>query len=331
MPWVVLEQVWCSRRRFARFFHEPEGGWAFGAVSFRVLSAPMFDVFAPEDVSRRIVDAIRAAPARRAAEFATYERPAYEASGAYSAELLDQMTPPPNEPLRDASFRSPVLLVGADREGYWLLGDVVTFDVVLESLVRRRDIPIDRGLALLILLTCHGKPSDITCETQPDGSYTVHRGYVDSAFTQPFHPKRFQQIVAALLARCAGEAPDAWRAALNQLLVTNVPRAIASLRRRPPRTGHSLLSVARSRLAESVSDELSLSRTRVPRVPWWKAIDQLTDAERRRLSRALSPAERAVVRAVRRGERLPSHPSTARVHLGNAKAKHNKLLRNAPS
>ena len=63
MPWVVLEQVWCSRRRFAQFFDEPEGGWAFGAVSFRVLSAPMFDVFASADVTRRIVDAIRAYPA----------------------------------------------------------------------------------------------------------------------------------------------------------------------------------------------------------------------------------------------------------------------------
>ena len=100
-----------SPRRSERF-PQTLTGIQFGRVSLRVLHAPMFDRFAPEATKKRILDAIREFPAKRAADFAQFERPMYLANG-YSPELLEQMTPRADEPLTDRRFRSPILLVAA--------------------------------------------------------------------------------------------------------------------------------------------------------------------------------------------------------------------------
>jgi hypothetical protein len=328
MPWVVLEQVWRSSPRAERSFRERPGGFAFGGVFLRVLDGPMFDVFAPDPIARGIIDAIRAYPARRTADFEHVERPMYEVNG-YPPQLLDQMAPRPNDPLHDQSFRSPLLLVMAEpgTERYALLGAATTFDAVLQSLVAHGEIKIDQAMALMILLTCHGKPGDIRVETRTDGSSVLHRGDLDSAFTQPFHRDRFTQVRAALRVRCADDARDARRAELNRLLAAHLPRVIASLRRRPPRADKMLHAVARSRLAEVVSDTLGLLRTRATRIPWWTTLADWPARERRGFFRSLTPAQRAAVRVARRRKRLPKGTSTLRVHLSRAKIRFDKALR----
>ena len=52
----------------------------------------------------------------------------------------------------------------------------------------------------------------------------------------------------------------------------------------------------------------------------------MPDRQRRRFYQSLTPAERAAVRAVRRGSQLPSITSTARVHLSRAKVIFDKQL-----
>ncbi len=327
LPWVVVEQVWRSPRRVERVLRETQRGWGFGLVAFRVLDAPMFDIFAPNPVARGIVDAMRAYPASRAAQFEAVERPSYEANG-YPAALLKQMAPRPNEPLNDQNFRSPVLLVRPETgtAEYALLGAATTFDVVLESLVAHGEIKIDQAVALMILLTCHGEPGAVRTETRDDGTVVLHRADRETAFTQPFHRKRFNQIQAALRGRCADASLDARRSELNRLLATHVPCVIASLRRHPPRTGKVLHSVARSRLAEVVSKTLGLPRQRATRIPWWRTLDDWPERERRGFFRFLSTAQRIAVHGVRRGKRPSNGPSTPRVHLSRAKAKFDKAL-----
>jgi hypothetical protein len=327
MPWVVVQRVWRSRNRAEQFFRQNPGGFAFGLVSYRVLHAPMFDVFAPDPIARGIVDAIREYPARRAAQFAALERPRYAANG-YPAALLEQMAPRPSEPLNDQSFRSPLLLVTAEMGSnrYTLHGAATTFDAVLESLVAHGEVKVDQAVALMILLTCHGKPGDAWYETRDDGSSVLHRGDLDSAFTQPFHRKRFNQVQAAIRVRSADDSLEARRSELNQLLSVHIPRVVASLRRNPPRAGRVLHSVARSRLAELVSEELGLARSRATRIPWWRTLDEWPERERRGFFRSLTAAQRAVVHAMRRGTRLPEGPSTPRVHLSRAKAKFDGAL-----
>src|SRR2546426_3030057 len=70
-PWVVLERVACSARRFEQALREAraQDGWAFRLCSYPILDAPTFDIFADTATRRRIVEAIRESLARRAAEF----------------------------------------------------------------------------------------------------------------------------------------------------------------------------------------------------------------------------------------------------------------------
>lgn len=88
-PWVVLERVACTARRFEQALREARArdGWAFGVCSYRILDAPTFDIYADTATRLRIVEAICEFPARRAAR--------------------------PNQPLMEESFKWPVLLVAA--------------------------------------------------------------------------------------------------------------------------------------------------------------------------------------------------------------------------
>ena len=302
IPWVVIEQIWPSPRKFERLLSESRGGWGFEFVSFRVLHAPMFDVFASASATRGIIDAIRAYPARRAAQ---------------------------NAPLDGERFCSPVLLVtsqpGTDR--YALAGAATSLDPIFASLVARGDVEIDQALELMILLTCHGKPGEAAVDKRNDGSSVSHRRAQKSAFLQPFHPRRFRQVMSALRARTAGDSLDERRAELYRLLSASVRDVVASLRKNPPPSGKELHSVARSRLVELVSAELGLLRSRAARIPWWRTLDDWTESERRSFLRSLTAAQRAAVRAARRGKSKTGGPSTPRVLLARAKVKFDNALR----
>lgn len=206
-------------------------------------------------------------------------------------------------------------------------------DIVLHALVARTDVDVDGALALLILLTCHGKPADVKHMTQADGTVVPHLTFSDSAFTQPFHPERFKQIRVALRNRLTANSGDSRKAALLQVLAEHVPGVIASLRRRPPVGGRTVHSVTRSRLAESVSDAL-LGRSRRARRgrrgdPWWDSLDALPLRQRRLYFRSLSHAEREELKAVRNKRRSVRNPNTRRVLLHRAKAKLRNVLREA--
>ncbi len=332
-PWVVLERVACSARRFEQVLREAEaqgGGWVFGLCFYRVLDAPTFDVYADTPTRLRIVSAIREAPARRAAEFEQFERPNWEARGVPPA-LLVQMTPRPDQPLTVEGFQWPILLVATEPDTckLVLLGTVASMDIVLHALVARHDAEIDEAVALLILLTCHGKPADVKYDILADGTKVPRLTFADSAYTQPFHPKRFTEIRLAL--RSTTDSVAARRAALLQLLAKHIPEVIASLRRSPPSPGMPIHSVARSRLAEVASDGL-LGRSRrakrhAEREPWWKQLDALTLRVRRLYLRSLSRSEREEVQAARKGKRSARNPSTKRVLLLRAKAKLRNVMR----
>ena len=333
-PWVVLQRVARSPRRFERALREAQArdGWAFGLCSYRVLDAPTFDIHADTAKRLRIVGAIRESTARRATEFDQFWRPHWEARGLPQA-LITQITPRPNESLTEKSFNWPVLLVATepDTRKLVLLGSVASMDVLLHALVARQDVGIDEALALLVLLTCHGKPADVKYETQADGTMVPRLTVSASAFTQPFHLKRFTQIRLAL--RATTDSLNERRAALLRLLAEHVPGVVTSLRRNPPSTGRTVHSVARSRLAESVSDAL-LGRSR--RVSpghsgdrWWDHVDTVPLRQRRLFFRSLSHAEREELNAARKGRRSVRNPNTRRVLLHRANVKLRSILREA--
>jgi len=327
-----VERVATTASRFEEGLRRARNtdGWAFGLCSHRVLDAPTFDVYANTATRLRIVRAIREFPAQRAAEFEAFERPHWQARG-IPPTLLGQMTPASDRPLRDADFNWPVLLVAAepDTRNLVLLGGVASMDLILHALVARDDVGIDEALAVLILLTCHGKPADVKNETCADGSVVHHLTFSDSAFTQPFHPERFRQIRLALQTTAA--STDARRVALLQLLAEHIPSVIGSLRRSPPRAGKAIHSITRSRLAESVSDAL-LGRSRRARRgsgvdPWWEHLDALPLRERRLYFRSLSHAEREEVKAAKTRKPSVRNANTSRVLLHRAKVKLRKVLR----
>jgi hypothetical protein len=335
-PWVVLERAARTARRFDQALREAQarGAWAFGLCSYRILDAPTFDVHADTATRLRIVAAIRAHPARSAAEFEQFWRPHWQARGLPPA-LIAQITPRPDQPLREKSFKWPVLLVATDPDTgkLVLIGSVASMDIMLHALVARTDVDIDEALALLILLTCHGKPADVKYETQADGTVVPRLTFADSAFTQPFHPERFEQIRLAL--RSTADSESARRAALLQLLAGHIPGVITSLRRNPPSAGRAVHSVARSRLAESVSDTV-LGRSRRTsaigeREPWWKQLDALPLRRKRLFFRSLTPAEHKALHAVRKGRRSGRTTSTKRVLLLRAKSKLRNILRQSSS
>jgi hypothetical protein len=301
--------------------------------SYRVLDAPTFDIHADAATQLRIVEAIRESTTRRATEFDQYWRPHWEAKG-LPAALITQITPRPDEPLTEESFNWPVLVVATEPNTgkLVLLGSVASMDILLSALVDRHDVDVDDALALLVVLTCHGKPADVKYETDADGTVVPRLTLAASAFTQPFHPERFTQIRLAL--RATTDSTSERRAALLRLLAEHIPSVIMSLRRKPPPASRTVHSVARSRLAESVSDAL-LGRSRRARRgqrsdPWWDHLDVLPLRQRRRFFRSLSHAERQELNAVRKREkRSARNPTTRRVLLHRAKDKLRKLLREA--
>jgi hypothetical protein len=110
----VSRQLWCSVYRatpdaLSRTYPKTSMAGFFGAFSRRILHAPTYDVHATEEVQRHIVEAIRQFPARRAAEFQTFERPSYERLG-WPSTVLDQIAPHADAPLKGATFICPVLL-----------------------------------------------------------------------------------------------------------------------------------------------------------------------------------------------------------------------------
>lgn len=334
-PWVVLERVACSARRFDQALRQARArdGWAFGLCSYRILSAPTFDIYADTATQLRIVGAIGGSPARQAAEFDQFWRPHWEARGLPPA-LITQITPRADQPLTGESFNWPVLVVATEPDTSKLvfLGSVASMDILLHALVARHDVDVDEALALLVLLTCHGKPAEVKYETQADGSVVPRLTFSDSSFIQPFHPERFKQIRLAL--RATDDSASARRAALLRLLAEHIPAVVASLRRNPPSASRSVHSVARSRLAESVSDALLGPSRRVRRGhrsdPWWDHLDVLPLRNRRRFFRSLSHAEREELNAVRkRKKRSARNATTRRVLLHRAKDKLRKLLREA--
>jgi hypothetical protein len=331
-PWVVLERVPCDPARFEQALREAEDGWVFGLCSYRVLHAPTFHVYADRAIQLRIVQAIREYPARRTAEFQQFERPSLEAAG-WPPSILAQIAPHSDTPLTDRDFKWPVLLVAMDPDSgkYVNLGHVASLDILLPALVRADDVVIDEALALLILHTCHGKPADVAYETLADGTLVPHPTYSKSAFRRPFHPQRFKQILPALRQRCADESPAARETALLQLLAVQIPEVIGSLRQSPPHRAKTIGSVARSRLAESVSDALLGRRRRARRGArrdaWWAYLDALTPRQRSLFFRSLSPAELQEVEALRSEKPTGRNPNTRRVLLHRAKGKLRNLLR----
>ena len=332
-PWVVLERVACSGRRFDRALREAQArdGWAFRLCSYRILDAPTFDVHADTATQLRIVGAIRESAARRATQFAEFWRPHWEARGLPSA-LITQIAPRPDEPLTAKNFNWPVLLVATEpvTDKLVLLGSVASMDILLHALVDRHDVAVDEALGLLVLLTCHGKPADVKYETQANGTVVPHLTFSDSAFTQPFHPERFKQI--RLVLRATTDSIRERRAALLRLLAEHIPGVVTSLRRKPPSASRTVHSVARSRLAESVSDAL-LGRSRRARAhtddPWWDHLDVLSLRQRRLFFSSLSDAERKELKAARGKRRSLRNPNTRRVLLHRAKAKLRSILREA--
>ena len=330
-PWVVLERVACSARRFDQALREAQArdGWAFGLCSYRILDAPTFDFHADTATQLRIVRAIVESPARRATEFDQFWRPHWEARG-LPPGLITQITPRPDEPLTEESFNWPVLLVATepDTGKLVLLGSVASMDILLSALVDRHDVDVDDALALLVLLTCHGKPADVKYETDADGTVVPRLTFAASAFTQPFHPERFTQIRLAL--RATTDSIRERRAALLRLLAEHIPGVVTSLRRKPPSASRTVQSVARSRLAESVSDAL-LGRSRRARAhtddPWWDHLDVLSLRQRRLFFSSLSDAERKELKAARGRRRSLRNPNTRRVLLHRAKAKLRSILR----
>jgi hypothetical protein len=300
--------------------------------SYRILDAPTFDIHADTATRLRIVGAIGESPARRAAEFDQLWRPHWEARGLPPA-LITQITPRPDEPLTQESFNWPILLAAteSDTRKLVLLGSLASMDILLPALVAQDDVDVDDALALLVLLTCHGKPAEVKNETLADGTVVPRLTFSDSAFTQPFHPQRFTQIRLAL--RATTDSTSERRAALLRLLAEQIPGVITSLRRKPPSARRTVHSVARSRLAESVSDTLLGRSRRVRRGqrddPWWDHLDALSLRQRRLFFRSLSGAEREELKAVRRKRRSVRNPNTRRALLHRAKTKLRSILREA--
>ena len=166
-------------------------------------------------------------------------------------------------------------------------------------------------------------------ETDADGTVVPRLTFAASAFTQPFHPERFTQIRLALQATT--DSTSERRAVLLRLLAEHIPGVITSLRRKPPPASRTVHSVARSRLAESVSDALLGRSRRVRRGhrddPWWDHLDVLSLRQRRRFFSSLSDAERKELKAVRAKRRSLRNPNTRRVLLHRAKAKLRSILR----
>lgn len=334
--WVVLERVPCSARRFREIvsatLRKDSSGWALGTCSYRVLYAPTFMGFASTQTQLRIVEAIRDYPAQRGASFESVERPAWEASGVPEALLSKLSDQAKSRPTRD-TFRWPLLVVAANPSNgkYVLLGSVATLDILLPALATRRDIDIDRGLALLLLYTCHGSPGEFKWDTAINGTPVARFTYQKSAFTAPFHFRRFNQVRAALLRQGATDSALERRDQLLRLLAEFLPSAVESVRVNPPRAGSRIHSLVRGRLAQRVSSALQLvawkEKSRRPRQRWWTQIDDLTPREVRRFLATLSPHERKALTDVRRGARSRANPSTPRVHLCRAKTKFHKFLR----
>ncbi|KPK80433.1 MAG: hypothetical protein AMS25_09080 [Gemmatimonas sp. SM23_52] len=321
----------CDAARFEQALREAEDGWAFGLCSYQVLHAPTFDIYADRATQLRIVQAIREYPARRAAQFQQFERPILEAAG-WPPSILAEIAPRSDTPLTDRDFKWPVFLVAMDPDSgrYVLLGQVASMDIVLPALIRA-DVPIDEALAVLILCTCHGKPAEYTYKTLADGTEIPHFTYPKSAFTCPLHPNRFKEILPRLRERCVDDSVAEQKALLLRLLAKHLPRVVESLRLKPEPPGKSVHSVARSRLADAVSDELLGRARRARRGPgrdkWWELLDELPQRQLSAFFRSLTPAEGEELQAIRDGKRTSRNPNTARVLLHRACVKLRNLLR----
>lgn len=320
-PWNVFLQVPTDTRRTDCILNTP--GWAFGLYTYRVLHAPRFDKYAQPIVCRRIAQAIREYPARRAAFFEQTERPFYEANG---WPLLDQLAPRAERRLRPSDFRSPILVVtrAEGTRNYRLLGGMVTLDIFVGGLIARPDVKVSRAQALMILLSCHAKPLDVKVEMGSDGLPIVHENYRKSAFTRLFHPKLYWRLREELHDRFPGERGEALHARLLQSLAQHIPTVVESLRRRPSRRDSKhLLSVMGSRLVKSVEGELLGS---TPREGWRARLGLLSRASRQRFYRELTPAEREEVHNARLGKQSARTRSTKSVHLSNAMAKYRNMF-----
>lgn len=241
-PWVVVDRNSAARNE-AEFRSVLErskdtGGWVFGFYEDSILHAPTFGVVASEETQVRIISALEAYPARRAAEF-EFERLFLERAG-WPRNVIEHEAPNPNAELQVELFKSPILTTCEN--GRHFLGRSTGLDMVFGALIRHREMPIDFVTAIRILLSCHGDPGV---------------GFEKTPFMAPFHPDEFPR----LLGRVHGRCPADRRGELLRILARHIPDVVHSLRARPPRP-ERLFSVARRRLATAAARDLWPTRRR---------------------------------------------------------------------
>lgn len=288
-PWVVVDRNPAAQdeAEFRAILERSKDtdGWVFGFYKDSILHAPTFGVVAPQEIQLRIISALEAYPARRAAEFEESERSAYERAG-MPRHILEHETPNPNAELQAELFNSPILTTLED--GRHFLGRSGGLDAVFGALIRHREIPIDFPTAIRILLSCHGDPG---------------AGFEKTPFVAPFHPDEFPR----LLARVHGRCPADRRGELLRILARHIPAVVESLRARPPRADR-LYSVARRRLATAAARDLWPTRRRRvheqprehPDEKLTRELSQLTRQQRDVLDTMLdkAPLQRALVQHV---------------------------------
>ncbi len=292
-PWVVVDRNPAARNEaeFRSILERSKdtSGWVFGFYEDKILHAPTFGVVAPDEIQVRIISALEAYPARRATEFEQSERSEYERLG-WPQGVIAHMTPNPDAELQAELFKSPILTTCENGQHY--LGCVTGLDIVFGALIRHREIPIDFGTAIRILLSCHGDPG---------------AGFEKTPFLAPFHPGEFLRLLARVHGRCPADRPGE----LLRILARHIPVVVQSLRARPPRPDR-LFSVARRRLATAVSNELWPTRRRMiherPRDPpderLRRELGQLTYQQRNLLAMHLhkAPRQEALVECVEKGD-----------------------------
>lgn len=291
-PWVVVDRNPAAQDdvEFRAILDRSKDtdGWVFGFYKDNVLHAPTFGIVAPEETQLRVISALEAYPARRAAEFEQFERPFLERTG-WPRDVIEHETPKPDAELQVELFKSPILTTGAN--GQHFLGRSTGLDMAFAALIRQREIPIDFVTSVRILLGCHGDPG---------------AGFEKTPFVAPFHPDEFPRLLARVHARCPADP----RGEVFRLLARHVPAVVESLRARPPRP-ERLHSVARRRLATAAARELwPTRRRRVYEQPRQDPDDklrgelsQLTREQRDLFERLLdkAPLQRALVRHVEQG------------------------------